>query len=341
MIRQVKLNLSILVQTFILLLGSACGFSSEKLDSIDLTLTPMSASIIGTATARAENAGSSDDLATAVVKATEQAGVVYGTQTSVAALNEPSRLATATAIAPVVAELPRYGIDPSQGYVAWLHNPVTIEVQGYQQTGYANDFKNITASDFVMAADITWNTFNSASGCGFMFRSNADTNHPSQYLVLITRVASGHLAFIGMADGKIANFRTYFPKDNDKSFSWFNNATNRLAVVARGKFVDFYTNGVLIGQIDVSQPPSALIPHAPVFNLPEGATEAQKEDFNNQKAQIDSGIDQLNAQLSEALRNFTTSNVVLTDGFLGFVNMSQSGSTVCTYENAWLFILER
>lgn len=261
------------------------------------------------------------------------------TQTAVAALNEPSRLATATAIAPVVAELPRYGIDPAHGYVAWLHDPATIDLQGYQQTGYANDYQNITAGNFVIAADITWNTFNSVSGCGFMFRSNADTNQPSQYLVLITRVASGHLAFLGMADGKIANFRTFFPKDKDKSFSWLNGATNRLAVVARGKLIDLYTNGALIGQVDVTQPPSVLIPHPPAFELPPGATEAQVQDYNNQVAQTNSGIDQLNIQLSQAIKNFTTSNVVLTDGFLGFMGMSQSGSMVCTFEDAWLFIL--
>ncbi len=144
----------------------ACG-RDATLNSISLTLTPMSSSIRGTATARAASEGSSGELATAIVKATQQAEIVYGTQTAVAALNEPARLATATAIAPVVAELPRYGIDPADGYVAWLHPPVTIDLQGYQQTGYANDFQNIPAADFVMAADITWTTLNSESGCGF------------------------------------------------------------------------------------------------------------------------------------------------------------------------------
>ena len=55
----------------------------------------------------------------------------------------------------LVAELPRYGIDPGQGHVAWVHKPVTIDLNGYQQSGYANDYQGITARDFVMAADIT------------------------------------------------------------------------------------------------------------------------------------------------------------------------------------------
>ena len=341
MTRHPKPVLPILALTVLFLLGAGCGSGTKKMDSISLTLTPMSASVKGTATANAETSGSSDELATAIGKATSQAGNLYSTQTAVGALNEPSRLATATAIAPVVAELPRYGIDPGQGYVAWLHGPVTIDLQGYQQTGYANDYQNITATDFVMAADITWNTFNSTSGCGFMFRSNADTNKPSQYVVLITRVASGHLAFLGMSDGKIANFRTFYPKDQDKSFSWFNDATNRLAVVARGKTVDLYTNGVLIGQVDVTQPPSALISFPPALELPSGASEAQRLDYDNQIAQQNSGFDELNAQLYQARQNFTTSNVILTDGFLGFIGMSESGSMVCEYTNAWLFTIER
>jgi hypothetical protein len=339
MIRKPTLYLLIVNFTFTLLLGVACGSGAKTLDSISLTLTPKSASVRGTATARTENSGSGDELATAIAKATSQAGMIYASQTAEAGLNEPSRLATATAIAPIVAELPRYGIDPAQGYVAWLHDPVTINLQGYEQTGYANDFQNITASDFVMAADITWNTFNSVSGCGFMFRSNGDTNKPNQYVVLITRVASGHLAFLGMVDGKIANYQSYFPKDKDKSFTWFNEATNRLAIVVRGTTIDLFTNGMLIGQADVTQPPSSLNLSPPAFDLPEGATDSQVQDYRNQLSQTTGGFDEINAQLSQARKNFSTSNVVLTNGFLGFVGMSQSGSMICTFDDAWLFII--
>ena len=152
------------------------GCSSSALpESISLTLTPMSGMIRETLTARAGEEGSSgNELATAVAKATAKAGDIYATQTARAALNEPSRLATVTAMAPVVAELPLYGVDPADGYVAWLHQPVTLDLSGFGQTGFANDYPQITAADFVMASDITWNTKNSISGCGFMFRSNGD-----------------------------------------------------------------------------------------------------------------------------------------------------------------------
>jgi hypothetical protein len=240
----------------------------------------------------------------------------------------------------VVAELPRYGIAPGDGYVAWMHNPVTITLQGYQQTGYANDYQNITAADFVMASDITWHSGNSLFGCGFMFRSDGNTNKPNQYTVFITRTASGYLAFMAMADGKIANFTTFFPKNEDKSFSWFEDATNRLAVVARGNKLDLYTNGVLISTFDVTTPPPATLPKPPALELPDNPTAQMAQDYADQNGIYDQAIDQINQQLAEAKKNFSDNQKVLTDGFLGFIGLSNSGTVTCKFENAWLFILK-
>ena len=44
----------------------------------------------------------------------------------------------------------------------------------------------------------------------------------------------------------MSNMRTVYLAAQDKSFSWENNAINRLAVVVRGKMIDAYTNGVLV-----------------------------------------------------------------------------------------------
>ena len=322
----------------VILFAASCG--GKKLDPMSMTLTPMSASIAGTATARAADTGGSDDLATAIANATKQAGEIYATQTARASLNEPARLATATAIAPVIAELPRYGIDPGDGYVAWMHPPVTIALEGYQQTGYANDFQNITAGDFVMASDITWHSGNSLFGCGFMFRSDGNTNKPNQYTVFITRTASGYLAFMSMADGEIANFTTFFPKNEDKSFSWFEDATNRLAVVARGNMLNLYTNGILIGQFDVTTPPPATLPKPPALELPDDPSAQMLQDYAEQNDIYDQAIGQINQQLAEAKKNFGDGQKVLTDGFLGFIGLSNSGMVTCKFENAWLFILK-
>ena len=338
-IRSISFLLALSLLT-VILFAASCG--SRKMDPMSMTLTPMSASIAGTATARSSSAGSSDDLATAIANATTQAREIYATQTARASLNEPARLATMTAQAPVMAELPRYGIDPGDGYVAWMHNPVTIELKGYQQNGYANDYQNITAADFVMAADITWHSGTSLYLCCFMFRSDGNTNKPNQYVVAITRTASGYMAFLAMQDGKIANFQTYYPKSEDKSFSWFEDATNRLAVVARGNLLDMYTNGVLIAHFDTKTPPPNSITKPTAYALPDGATQQMIDDAQQQSLLSEDAFQDINEQLAEAKRNFIMNgkSTTFSDGFLGFVAMSQSGTVKCTFDDAWLFILK-
>jgi hypothetical protein len=337
-----KKHLPFLTASLLLLLSSACGWGAVKIDPMYLTLTPLSAAVEGTATAlKADTGGSGDELATAVAKATALSAEIYTTQTARAALNSESRLATATAIAPVVAELPRYGVDASQGQVAWIHNPVTIDLNGYQQSGYANDYPQVTARDFVLAADITWYTYNSLSACGFMFRSDGNTNKPNGYMVFITRYATGYLAFTATVNGDISNVRTFYPSQEDNSFTWFNNATNRLAVVARGPLIDVYTNGVYIGQIDTNQPPPNTLPAPPTFLLPNNATPDQLQEYQDQVDQNRQTAEQMQAQLAEAKRNYANNKAMFTDGLLGYLGVSESGETKCTFSNSWLFIIER
>ena len=331
-----------ILMVFLLLLVVACGLGSKPQDSMSLTLTPLSAAVAGTATARAAKVGGAgDQLATAIVQATARSEEIYATQTARASLNSESRMATATVIAPVVAELPRYGVDPGQGEVAWIHKPVTIDLNGYHQYGYANDYGQVTAKDFVLAADITWHTFNSLSGCGFMFRSDGNRNKPNQYMVLITRFATGYLAFTATVDGDISNVRTYFPRQEDHSFTWLNDATNRLAVVARGTLIDVYTNGVLIGEVNTTQPPPSSLPSPPSIELPEGATPEQLQDYQNQIDQNNQTVNLMQIQLADATRNYAKNKAIFSDGLLGFLGVSESGQTVCTFDNAWLFLIER
>jgi hypothetical protein len=327
---------------FLMLLSLACGLGTGPVNPVIQTLTPLSAAVKGTATAHDTNASGADDkLATAVAQATARSADIYATETARASLNSESKLATATVIAPAVAELPRYGIDPGQGYVAWVHQPATIDLNGYQQTGFANDYQQITAKDFVMAADITWFTYNSLSACGFMFRSNGNTNKPSQYMVVITRYATGYLAFTATVDGELSNMRTIYLAAQDKSFTWQNNATNRLAVVVRGQMIDAYTNGVLVGTIDTSQPPPENQQTPPKLEIPKNASPDQVKDYQNQVDQNSQNLDLVNSQMATARKNFAKNKPIFSEGLLGFIDVSQSGESKCTFSNGWLFIIER
>ena len=326
----------------LLLLCLAYGCGVSHLDSMSSTLTPLSAAVAGTATAQIANVGgSADQLATAVYNATAQSANIYATETSMGSLNDKSRMATATVIAPVVAELPRYNINPGQGYVAWVHKPVTIDLNGYQQSGYANDYPQVTAKDFVMAADITWYTFNSLSACGFMFRSNGNRSKPSQYMVIITRYATGYAAFTATVEGEMSNMRTYYLAGADQSFNWFNNSTNRLAVVVHGALIDVYTNGVLIGEVDTTKPPSDSVQSPPSLKSPKNSTPQQLQDYQNLINQSSQNNSVVQSQMADAKMNFAKNKPIFSEGLLGFVDVSQSGQSKCTFSNGWLFILNK
>jgi hypothetical protein len=318
----------------------ACSSLLGQKATPNVRLTELSGSVAGTATARAQSSGGSGgNLETAVADATRQSLAFSATQTAFAGSHSASLSATQTVAAPVVAELPRYGVDPAKGYAAWLHKPVTIEVSKYGEYGYANDYMQVTASDFVLAADVNWDTQYGTSGCGFMFRSNADKNKPDQYIVLMSRIGTGYLAFTAVDGGQPANIHVVYPKDNDKTFQWENGTTNRLAVVARGDIIEIFTNGVLVERIDTTQPPPTLrLPPAPAIPFDTSDLAAMSA-YNDQVAEHEKVVQRLKNTYDQSVSNYYKAKAVFREGFLAMIAASESGKTVCNFNNAWLWMI--
>ncbi|MBI9051831.1 MAG: hypothetical protein JEZ00_20610 [Anaerolineaceae bacterium] len=307
------------------------------------TLTPMSDAVRQTLTARAlEAAGGGNQIATAAFQATETAMVIHHTQTARADLYEPARLATATAVAPMLAELPRYEVNPNEGRVAWLHAPVSIALNGYEQNGFANDYPLVTGADFVIVTDITWDSKNSLGGCGFLFRSDGNPDKPSQYVLLVERTVPGRISFAATYEGELSNYRMLYPADSDQTFNWTNLATNRLAMVVKGDLIDVYTNGTHVGQIDIKvEPPPVTTPKFSTNEqLPIGITEEERkvyeQEFEKNKLVAQEAI----AKGLQAAENFKRYKPFYYDGLLGFASGSDTGSLTCTFDNSWLFLIE-
>src|SRR5512134_490376 len=244
--------------------ASACGSSPANVAK-QSTLDAISASVRQTSTAVAfQNENPNASIETAQADATSKAQLSSGTQSAQEELSAEARAATETAEAPIRAELPKYGVDPSSGRVGWIHPPVSLEVEGFMQYDYVNYFISVLASDFVVSADITWDAIGSAAGCGFVLRSDGNERALNQYLALITRVASGHILFGTMAKGEVVTGQDIYAYNVDPAFDWQNNATNRFTVVGRGNRFFLYTNGTLIGEIDPTAPPkSPVLPPEP------------------------------------------------------------------------------
>ncbi|MBU0510333.1 MAG: hypothetical protein KKD28_01960 [Chloroflexi bacterium] len=320
----------------------ACSIDLTGDSNPEATVNALSTSIVQTANAAAED-GDNDtntDLQVAQAEATQRSQSIESTQTVVAASRDEGQEATLSAAAPVMAELSLFGVNSDNGHVGWMHSPVTLDIDGYMQHDYANDYMHIIARDFVIAADITWETDYGTSGCGFMLRSDGNEKLPNQYMVIITRGGNGHVFFTAIADGELANAQDFYAGLMDRSFDWKNGSTNQLVIVGRGPILEIYTNGIKVGQVDTTQPPPApVIPAAP--QQPADKTDlGAAAQYAEQLKQYQETVEKIQSNYSLAAFNFETKDAVFDEGFVAMLAVAESGRTVCKFDDAWLWLIE-
>lgn len=317
---------------------SACGGPSDE--SRAATLEALANSIAATATAAAEgDVDPADALKTAEAEATAQAWSVSATQDALSQLSAEEQAATTTAFAPYAAELPKYDVDPSRGRPGWIHPPLTLDIEGYQQFDSKNQFIFTIVRDFALSADITWNTQYGTSGCGFVLRSDGDEEKPSQYMLMITRGGLGHVIFAPIVEGDIVGGYDFYAKGKDPNFDWQNDTTNRLTVVGRGTMFTIFTNDRLIGEIDTSEPPPD-----PVFPPPPERPSSDDEEamarYQQELEEYEREVEQVRANLVAKRNEMKEKDTVFERGFVAMVAVSESGHTVCRFDNAWLWFIE-
>jgi hypothetical protein len=320
---------------------SACGGGPGAGAPRDATVEAISAAVRGTATVEAAaRLNPNAAVETAQADANLRSQSLDATQAAQAALSDEARAATATAFAPFIADLPKYGVDPEGGRPGWIHPPVTLEVDGYMQYDYVNQFIATVARDFVVSSDITWNTQYGTSGCGFVLRSDGNKNALNQYLTIATRGASGHVLFATMSNGDIVGGRDIYAYGIDPNFNWENNATNRLTVVGRGNTFTIYSNDTLIGEIDPGAPVALPgIPPPPQQPPDVGDVNAMNL-YRSQLAQQQAVATQITADYQSRQREAAGAEKFFERGFVAMVVLSESGRSECTFENTWLWLIE-
>jgi hypothetical protein len=320
---------------------SACTLGGSAGTEREATIEAISVEIRTTATARAAGDLNPDAVvATAQAKATSQAQSLIVTQAAQASLGEEARAATATAFAPYSANLPKYGVDSSRGRPGWIHPPITLEVDAYMSYDYGNNFIATVAQDFVVSSDITWNTQYGTSGCGFVLRSDGNKDALNQYMVVVTRGASGHVIFTTMVNGDVVGGKDIYAYGRDPNFQWGNNVTNRLTVVGRGNLFSIYSNDTLVGEIDPSTPLSLpSIPSIPKQPSNTGDVKAMNL-YRKQVAEQQAVATQITANYNSRRREAANADKVFERGLVAMVVLSESGRSICTFDNTWLWLIE-
>jgi hypothetical protein len=332
-----KFRATILLLLVLGVVLTACGGPSESDVAKQSTLDAISASVRQTSTAKAAfDQNPEASIETAQAQATAQAEFVAATQGALEAVSVEDQAATATAVAPILAELPKYDVDPAKGKVAWIHPPVSLEVEGFMNFDHVNYFISTLAQDFVISADISWDAIGSESSCGFVMRSNGNDDAMDTYLATISRVASGHFIFLTVAKGEVVTGQDIYADGRDPAFDWQNNATNRLTVVGRGNHFWIYTNGTLIGDVDPSAPPVLLLPPEPKQTA--GMSEAA---FLLAQAQFDKEVALVKAEYNARLKALRDADTTFDSGFMAMVALSRAGAkATCQFDNAWLWLIE-
>jgi hypothetical protein len=172
-----------------------------------------------------------------------------------------------------------------------------------------------------------------------MLRSDGDEEEPSQYMVLATRASTGHVLFMIMAEGEIAGTRDIYARGLDPSFDFHNDATNRLTVVGRDTLFSIYTNETLIGEIDVASPPSMSLPPMPA--MPSGTVDPQAMDeYYAEMETYQEEVERIREEFQAQQAAASGKETIFERGFVAMFAMSESGRTICEYENAWLWLID-
>jgi hypothetical protein len=329
-----------------------CNFSSSvSSDNRIATVEALETSVAGTVTAAASPSAPTPQEPQAQ-PTTPQQEQLQATATQPAAVvqaTEPPPVqpppvsgdlsATQAALAPIQSDLSAYGVDPSQGMLGWIQPPLHLEVNQYHGQKFDNKFPMVMAQDFTMSSDITWNTQYGGSGCGFVFRSNGNQASPSQYMVVATRLASGHVFFAVMAQGQMMIVKDFYANGIDPRYDANNGATNRLAVVGRGLSFSVYTNGTKLGDVNPTAPlPPLVLPSPPVkpFNTNDLAAMAA---YQQALAQYKKDTSALKATYNQRAAMWNKLPKDFPSGFTALGVIADSGQTACDFNNAWLWLI--
>jgi F0F1-type ATP synthase membrane subunit b/b' len=261
--------------------------------------------------------------------------------------------ATAAVSAPVKDELAKYGLDSSTGHVAWSYQPLTLSADGYHVAQSSSDTAGLLVKDFVIAADITWDTEYSESGCGFTFRSNGNQDAPSEYRVVLTRSTDGHLFFNAISNGKVANYRDFYVNLIDPDFDWEVGATNHLAVVMKGNILQIYSNKKRVGEVDITTPPpkqpvladKPVKPESPSSDLSGKDLQEAKKAYQQLLAEYKAEMEKYNEQVSKLMNEhnailnaYSLMQGTFDEGQGEMLAYSSSGYAGCQFSNAWLWV---
>lgn len=155
-------------------------------------------------------------------------------------------VATQTAevvLADITKELERVGVPAGEGSLGWIMSePVTTKVDSYNTTLYSEFEPAFSAANYVVHADITWESTGGWALCGIMMRSEPDFEAGEQYRFQMIRLSGrpswdierwNYGEWVATASNQIID---------SKSMDQENGATNQTTIVAKEGVFSVFIN---------------------------------------------------------------------------------------------------
>lgn len=153
--------------------------------------------------------------------------------------------AAAEAITKIDTELQKYDLSTKEGYLGWTSSgPTSLKVDSYNAYDILFISQDLKAKDFVMQADVTWDSTGGLAGCGFVFRAEADAKKGSHYRFLTIRLSGFPGWDIEHWDfGNWQRTITGNQVQTSRAINQEQGATNTYVLIAKGNQFTTYANG--------------------------------------------------------------------------------------------------
>ncbi|HEY3344126.1 MAG TPA: hypothetical protein VGJ97_04320 [Anaerolineaceae bacterium] len=155
-------------------------------------------------------------------------------------------------MAKVKPELDKVGVAPADGKLVW-HNDedIVLSATTYGEWNYQDLKEAGSLKNFVLHADIGWNSTSGLAGCGFVFRA-ADGNIKTgaQYKLLLVRLQSAPGWLVDFFNFGKWLFSLNGNDDLSRAILDQPDSVNKVTLVARGQNLLTYINGEKMRQLE-------------------------------------------------------------------------------------------
>lgn len=148
-------------------------------------------------------------------------------------------------VAPVLESI---GVSTDNGRLAWSSaRDITIVADEFNSLLYDDIDSDLALKNFVLSADVTWETETGISGCGFILRADDDIQRGEQIHFIALRLSGLPIWELDLFKFGAFQASLHGGAQASNAISVSNNSTNHFVILARDATITAYANDIRLG----------------------------------------------------------------------------------------------